>query len=953
MSYTAVKNYHSNNAIHNGLKYTSNPNKTNIENAAGGNGEKAFSGNTDMYTGEIEGNVDTQLRNAFVYSSNANKTNIGVDGDIDLLVSGHNCKPDLAETDFGLCRDRYYAKGHKEKCDYATSKRIMRAKLDINNNPILDTNGDMVYDSHSPILKDKDGKVVHQFYQKQKEARTAYMWVISFPGVKELGYELDPRLVHEIGREFCKEYLGDYACTISTHVNTEHYHNHIMQCAYSLDGTHKYKDDMESLKKARDLIDEISHKYDIPIILSPKTERGVNWFEWKSRRDGDSWKEQMRQDIKNTLSISKSFDEYKRLMRESGYTLRETDKHITYYMPCANKDDVEYRCRDTKLNISADNFDYSKENIENVLDGKEIDKGKQKQNYHIIDPSKKEMVRQHANHIYVSKHTVSGRQRSAIEIIIIKAIELISLLKDKFADSTSKSESPVYKPSQWKLQQMKDTLSIVQNLGIEDKEQLDQMTNKAGTILSQLKHQYEEQNAVYKPEKDVLNKIEETIDLINTLKQKDITPDKLSLYTYDKKDIQKHKAELMPATPAQKRELNLEISKSPIYRVTCKYENLTYLDVQNIIEFLKRKTTIKPDVLTDISEHSQERTMAKIDTILQNRIAGLKNKYADKPLTDNQKCTIQKMFAGIDKTYSDRLEPFKDIKIDIDKLSYYDAYRIINFMDSSNPFSTPVANAKQMAALNTLVEKNGDALNREDITLSEIKDIETYYQSGEKTAIPNVLQKDIKPGTEKEITAVQELLSYRGESSTIPLNKLSGKDLFKLNTYLLFKNDVPEIFTRTPEKEHLLQDMFFDNRFAEYPISDLEQIDHLRTLLNDLGSIGITADNIFSAKTDYESALDIRDKTETKLEQVRIEYKNLKRLSYNIQLAGNKKFTNGPLFDEPDIKVLDTDSIKAEDEQKKEVEREKEYEQPSLQQVDIQSIKLWNTPDKYFDNLSK
>lgn len=954
MSYTAIKTYHGSVAVHNAQKYSKNTEKTNMNNAADKTDDPAFIGNTNMYTGEIEGNVNTQLKNAFIYSSNPNKTNVGTDGDVDLLVSGWNCKPDVAEDDFNICQDKYYTNGHKEKCDLAKSTRIMRAKLDTDGKPIIDTNGDMVYDEKSPIYKDENGKTVYQEYMKQKEARTAYMWVMSFPGSKELGYELDPRLIHEIGMEFCREFLPEYECTISTHVNTHHYHNHIMMCAYSMDGTHKYQDNMDSLKKARDLVDEISHKYDIPIILSPKTDRGIDWFEWKSRKDGDSWKEQMRQDIKNTLSISKDFNEYKHLMEESGYTLRETDKHITYYMPCADKNSVEYRCRDTKLNISDDEFDYSKENIINTFSEKDKDISKTK-TQNIPDPTKTGNMKHHANHIYISKYDINGRKRSTLELIVIEALKLLTLLKDNFSDSSVKSESPIYKPSRWKIQQMHDTLSIIQNLGIKDKEQLDQMTNKAGTILSQLKHQYEEQNAVYKEDKDVYNKINEATELLKALKAYNIDSSMLYLYHYDKNDIRANKATLIPTTASQKRELNIEISKSPIYRITCKYDELTYREAENVLDFLKGRTTIKPDVLTDISEQSQRRLSSKYESVLQSRITGLKNKYGELPITDNQKHTITEIFSGQDAQYADKLKPFENMQINIDKLSYYDAYRIINFVKNDNTFKSPLADQISQDKVKILTEQNGDKLNRDlqYITLTEIKEIESYYKSGKRTTVPDIIKKNSKPGTLKEIASVKELLSLKNETTTVPIDKMTGDELFKLNTYLLFKDSIPEAITRTPVEEQHLQDMFYNTKCSDYPIEQLEQIDRCRNLLNELGGIGIDTNNIYTAKTEYEEAINAKDDTEKALDIAKIEYKNLKRLSYNIQLAGNRKFTNGPLFEEDDIQKIDIEhstDIKSNEQRQAEIEDEKNYEEQKKQQ-DLKSDKIWNVADSYFDNL--
>ena len=57
----------------------------------------------------------------------------------------------------------------------------------------------------------------------------------------------------------------------------------------------------------------------------------------------------------------------------------------------------------------------------------------------------------------------------------------------------------------------------------------------------------------------------------------------------------------MPMTPAMRRELYLKLSDSPIYRVRCKYEELTWQEARQTLDFLSGRTKDKPDVLYDLS----------------------------------------------------------------------------------------------------------------------------------------------------------------------------------------------------------------------------------------------------------------------------------------------------------------------------------------------------------------
>ncbi|MCR5404474.1 MAG: relaxase/mobilization nuclease domain-containing protein, partial [Butyrivibrio sp.] len=125
----------------------------------------------------------------------------------------------------------------------------------------------------------------------------AYMWVLSFPPEEVCGFKIDPRICHQIGLEFCKQ-IGDgkFQSVISTHMDKAHPHDHIVMCAYSRDGSHKYLDNLASLTSARQICDDLSRNFGLPVLPTFSQELGkpVSWAEWKSKQDSQSWKEQIK-----------------------------------------------------------------------------------------------------------------------------------------------------------------------------------------------------------------------------------------------------------------------------------------------------------------------------------------------------------------------------------------------------------------------------------------------------------------------------------------------------------------------------------------------------------------------------------------------------------------------------------------------------------------------------------
>lgn len=889
MPVTRIKSYHSLDAVKNAQDYQSNTEKTDIS-------------GLDLSNAKEVEDSDLLMKHAFAYAFNDKKTAID---DKELLNSGVSCKIDLAVEDFRACRDLYHSKGHKEHTRYAVSRRPLRAKLDEEGNPIM-VDGQYVYDEKSPVLKDAEGKVVFEKYLKAKEPRTAYMWVMSFPGEKELGYKIDPRLVHEIGRRFAKEYLGDYACTISTHVNTDHYHSHILQCAYSLDGSHKYRDTMDAIREAREYVDNLSQELGVPIILSPKTEKGISWFEWKMKREGESWKETVRQDIRDAMSISSSFQEYKENMEAAGYTLRETEHHITYYMPCSDGG-IQYRIRDTRLNIAEDGHDFTKDGIISALEGKPVER----QERPVREITKDITIDEHIS-LKVPKYTLNGRKRTVLEMIVLKAIKIIQFFKDMYlGKNPSNSHSPVYRKSEDKLHELRETLSILESRGFSGIDELHQEMTKAGAELSHAKKTLKELDTVYPKQKEVLERIKLVKDELDHFKEKGISIGDLSVYTYTKEEIQQNRAHLSPMTAQQKRELYVRTSEDSLYTVNRKFDTLTYDEARQAINFLEKRTNIRPDCLSSKIEHSSDDLIRQYDRIRDNRDAKMKEKYSDTPLSETQKTFIE----------SKGISP--------DGLSYYDGLRLNIYFDR-NVFDSPILDDKAKEDLISLIKSHGDTSVRQTLTEADKEAITSYYQTG--GAKPDVIG-EAKPATESAIGQVKDLLRIRGEKTTVPVEELTMPELYRLNSYLLFKGSIPEAMTGSIEEQRSEKDEAFIDRISALSLSEQERVSDLRDNMNFLAGIGINPDKFTIEEMKIEEVMEEREKAKEAVDVKSTEYKTLKRLDYNISLAQNTKFTHGPLYNKKDI----SEEIKETEERGQESQKEQ---------------KSYSKTDKYFDSIS-
>ena len=142
-----------------------------------------------------------------------------------------------------------------------------------------------------------------------------------------------PELAHKIAKAFLRKAFGDdVQAVIATHVDKDHLHSHIIINSYSLSGK-KYYANRKSLKRIREISDGVCKAFGIDIHpnLTGKG-RSINHKEWEHRKNGTSWKEQIRQEIDSLIGSVNSLDELLQLLEERGYEIKR-GKYISIRAP--------------------------------------------------------------------------------------------------------------------------------------------------------------------------------------------------------------------------------------------------------------------------------------------------------------------------------------------------------------------------------------------------------------------------------------------------------------------------------------------------------------------------------------------------------------------------------------------------------------------------------------------
>ena len=143
--------------------------------------------------------------------------------------------------------------------------------------------------------------------------------------------EVTPELAHQIGVEFAEQLLlGKYQAIVTTHLNTKHYHNHIVWSAVSLEDGKKYHSNSKSYyTEVRALSDALCQKYGLSIIETPESLRGKRQYEkWRAEENNQpTWRTAIRQDVDEAIQQSLTWRQFLSAMERKGYEVRMGRKY--------------------------------------------------------------------------------------------------------------------------------------------------------------------------------------------------------------------------------------------------------------------------------------------------------------------------------------------------------------------------------------------------------------------------------------------------------------------------------------------------------------------------------------------------------------------------------------------------------------------------------------------------
>ena len=144
----------------------------------------------------------------------------------------------------------------------------------------------------------------------------------------EIG-EVTPELAHEIGKQFADEILGGkYEYVLTTHIDKDHVHNHLIFNAVDFVDYHAYKSYKRIYYDMREVSDRLCKENGLSVI-PPSQNKGMSYKDYTEAKRGTSWKQKLKQTIDRLVITAKDYDDFLRLMQEAGYEIKP-GKYISF-----------------------------------------------------------------------------------------------------------------------------------------------------------------------------------------------------------------------------------------------------------------------------------------------------------------------------------------------------------------------------------------------------------------------------------------------------------------------------------------------------------------------------------------------------------------------------------------------------------------------------------------------
>lgn len=143
--------------------------------------------------------------------------------------------------------------------------------------------------------------------------------------------EVTPEEAHEIGLETARRMWGkDYEIVVTTHLNTDNLHNHIVVNSVSFRTGRKSENHISDHYKLREISDEICRERGKSVLPPSKFTGSRKKEYWINKKGGLTHREMLRQDIEAILPTCGSPKDFRYQLEALGYKFGRTDEYYAH-----------------------------------------------------------------------------------------------------------------------------------------------------------------------------------------------------------------------------------------------------------------------------------------------------------------------------------------------------------------------------------------------------------------------------------------------------------------------------------------------------------------------------------------------------------------------------------------------------------------------------------------------
>ncbi len=133
--------------------------------------------------------------------------------------------------------------------------------------------------------------------------------------------EVTPEEAHKIGLETARRMWGkDYEMVVTTHLNTENIHNHIVVNSVSFKTGLKFENHISDHIKLREISDDVCREFNKSVLENAKFYKSDKKLYWMKKNGKLTHRDILKQDVDDAIKESANIMEFDRIMHIKGYT---------------------------------------------------------------------------------------------------------------------------------------------------------------------------------------------------------------------------------------------------------------------------------------------------------------------------------------------------------------------------------------------------------------------------------------------------------------------------------------------------------------------------------------------------------------------------------------------------------------------------------------------------------